>query len=109
MGLQHSVYRGYGFEIPATTDFEALDATLADQLDSERQRRVQHLFLGDFEQLFLLAICEEVEPASFARITPADFLRYERPAWDTVLHVLAVRLGHETHPDPAWLVLHDYS
>lgn len=109
MGLYHSVYRAYGFEIPATSDFEHLDAVLADQPDGERLARVHHQYLGDFEQLFLHTSCEEVTENDFARITPADFQRYELPVWNTVLHRMAVRLGHELHPEPAWLVLHDHS
>ena len=109
MGLYHSVYRGYGFEIPTTTDFEGLDAVLADQPDGERLGRVQHLYLGDFEQLFLLTVCEQIKPADFARVTADDYRRYELPVWNTVLGNVAVRLGHELHPEPAWLLLHDYS
>ncbi|MGW5616221.1 hypothetical protein [Streptomyces sp. NPDC003877] len=109
MGLHHCVYRGYGFEVPATTDFERLDDVLANQPDGDRLGRIRHLFLGDFERLFLLAICDEVEPASFARVTADDYRWYELPVWNTVLHDTAVRLGHEVHPEPSWLVLHDYS
>ena len=39
----------------------------------------------------------------------ADFQRYELPVWTTVLHRMAVRLGRELHPEPAWLILHDRS
>lgn len=106
MGLYHSTYRGYGFEIPPTTDFEHLDEVLADQRDSHR---VQHTYLGDFERLFLLTVCDEVEANASASITAADFQRYEIPTWNTALHNVAVRLGHEQHPEPAWLVLHDHS
>jgi hypothetical protein len=109
MGLYHSTYKAYGFEIPATTDFEQLDQVLADQPDGERLGRVQHTYLGDFERLFLLAVCEEIEANDFARITADDCQRYELPVWNTVLHDTAVRLGHEQHPEPTWLLLHDYS
>lgn len=109
MGLHHTTSVGYGFEIPATTDFETLDAVLADQPDGERLGRVHHAFLGDFEQLFLLTESEEIEANNFSRITPEYFTRYEIPVWNTVLHNMAVRLGHEQHPVPAWLVLHDHS
>lgn len=109
MGLYHTTSVAYGFEIPATTDFEHLDAVLADQPDGERLGRVEHTFLGDFEQLFLVTESREVEANSFARITAEDFARYEIPVWTTVLHNVAVRLGHELHPEPAWLVLHDHS
>ena len=106
MGLYHSAYRAYGFEIPTTTDFEHLDEVLADQPGSHR---VQHTYLGDFERLFILTVLDEVEENTAASITAADFTRYEVPAWNATLHSIAVRLGHETHPEPAWLVLHDYS
>ena len=109
MGLSHSTYRAYGFEIPAATDFELIEQVLADQPDGDRLGRVQRLYLGDFEQLFLLAESEEVEANNFARITPDAFSRYEIPVWNTVLHNTAVRLGHALHPEPAWLVLHDHS
>lgn len=109
MGLYHSVYRGYGFEIPTTTDFEHLDQVITDQPDGERLGRVWHQYLGDFEQLFLLTACEEVKENEFARLTADDFQRPELPVWNTVLHNIAVRLGHELHPEPAWLILHDYS
>ena len=109
MGLSHSTYRAYGFEIPTTTDFEQLDAVLADQPDGERLGRIQHTYLGDYEQLFLLTALDEVEENTFARITAADFERYELPVWNTALHNIAVRLGHPLHPEPTWLVLHDHS
>jgi hypothetical protein len=108
MGLYHSTYVAYGLEIP-DTDFDTLDNTLADQPDGEHLYRVQHLFLGDFKKTFLLTRCEEIEACDFARLTPDAFTRTELPVWNTVLHNMAVRLGHEVHPEPAWLVLHDHS
>lgn len=108
MGLYHSVYRAYGFEIPAV-DIDTLDTALADQPNGERLGRVHHQYLGDFEKTFLLTESTEIEACDFARITAADHTRYEIPVWNTVLHNMAVRLGHELHPDPTWLVIHDYS
>jgi hypothetical protein len=106
MGLQHSTYLAYGIEIPATTDFEHLGSVLAEQPGPDR---VHHLFLGDFERLFLATECKEIEENTFAQITQSAFTRYEIPAWNEALNRMAGRLGHEKHPDPAWLVLHDYS
>lgn len=106
MGLQHSTYLAYGIEIPATTDFERLDTVLGEQPGTGR---VQHTFLGDFERLFLAAELKEIEENAFAAITPAAFTRYEIPAWNEALHAIAVRLGHQKHPEPSWLVLHDHS
>ncbi|MEI5100349.1 hypothetical protein RB200_19700 [Streptomyces sp. PmtG] len=109
MGLQHSVYRGYGFEIPSTTDFEALDEAMAEQPHPEANQRVHHHYLGDFEQLFLLVGVDEVDANTAAAFTAEDFARYEIPSWTTALHRMAVRLGHDKHPLPTWLVLHDHS
>ncbi|MDX3520762.1 hypothetical protein [Streptomyces scabiei] len=109
MGLKNTTSLAYGFEIPATTDFEALDAVLNDQPDSDRLARVQHLYLGDFEHLFLLTACEEIEANTFARLAPDDLDRHMQPIWETALHNMAIRLGHPDHPEPAWLVLHDHS
>jgi hypothetical protein len=109
MGLCHSTYKAYGFEIPATTDFEHLDQIIADQPDNDPLARITHQYLGDFEHLFLLAACEEIEPNTYARLAPDDLHRHMTPIWETALHNMAVRLGHPQHPDPAWLVLHDHS
>lgn len=109
MGLYHSTYKAYGFEIPATTDFDRLDEVLASQPEREQGGRVEHTYLGDFERLFLHTVCDEVKENTAATVTAADFTRYEISAWNAALHANAVRLGHETHPEPTWLVLHDHS
>jgi hypothetical protein len=109
VGLHHSTYKAYGFELPATTDFDALDEAMADQPEQEPGRRVHHQYLGDFERLFLLVNVEEIEENTSSAITAADFTRYEIPAWTAALHQMAARLGHEAHPLPTWLVLHDHS
>ncbi|WP_338683865.1 hypothetical protein QD712_25615 [Streptomyces acidiscabies] len=109
MGLYHTVTVAYGFEIPATTDFERLDEVLADQPNSERPGRVHHTYLGDFERLFLLAESTEVDENAFTAVMPNAYTRYEVPAWNAALHLIAGRLGYEQHPLPAWLVLHDHS
>ena len=109
MGLYHSTRVAYGFEIPSTTDFEALDEILADQPDAELLGRVHHTYLGDFERLFLLANSTEVEENTAVTITGADYQRPELAGWTAALHDIANRLGHPEHPLPAWLVLHDHS
>jgi hypothetical protein len=109
MGLYHSTYVGYGFEIPATVDFDQLDAVITDQPDAELLGRVWHQYVGDFERLFLLTACEEVKENAVVRIESADFTRPETGGWIAALHNIAVRLGHAEHPLPTWLVLHDYS
>ncbi|MFM9656788.1 hypothetical protein [Streptomyces scabiei] len=109
MGLQHSTYIAYGFEIPTTTDFDALDAVLADQPDADRLGRIHHQYLGDFERLFLLAACTEVEENTCVPMTADHCGRPELGGWITALHDIAVRLGHKGHSLPTWLVLHDHS
>jgi len=104
MGLYHSTYRAYGFEIP-DTDFNALETVLEEQPGPDR---VQRLFLGDAEKTLLVTDCELIEECAFLRLTPEDFARYEVPAWNKALHDAAVRLGHEQHPDPSWLLIHNY-
>lgn len=105
MGLYHSTYVAYGVEIPATTDFEQLDQVLAEQ----GRDRVEHTYLGDYQRLFLLTESTEVEENTAVAIASNAYARYEIPAWNKALHAIAVRLGHEQHPLPTWLVLHDHS
>jgi len=109
MSLDHSTYVAYGLEIPSTTDFERLDQILTDQADAERLGRVQHVYLGDYERLFLLTACDEVPENSCVAMTAAHYQRPELAGWIAALHDIAVRLGHPDHPLPTWLVLHDYS
>jgi hypothetical protein len=109
MGLSHSTYVAYGVEIPATTDFERLDEVLATQPEREQGGRVEHTYLGDYERLFLLTESTEVEENTAVAIASNAYARYEIPAWNKALHAIAVRLGHEQHPLPTWLVLHDHS
>lgn len=105
MGLSHSTYVAYGVEIPATTDFDRLDQVLADQ----GRDRVEHLYLGDYQRMFLVTESIEIKENTAAAIGPNAYARYEVPAWNKALHEIAVRLGHEQHPLPTWLVLHDHS
>ncbi len=109
MSLQHSTYLGYGFEIPATTDFDRLDGVLAEQPDADRIGRITHQYLGDFERLFLLAHCDEVEENTSVAITADHWMRHELKWWQPALHDIAARLGHPDHPKPTWHVLHDHS
>lgn len=105
MSLDHSTYLAYGIEIPTTTDFDRLDQVLAEQ----GRDRVEHLYLGDYERLFLYTESTEVKKNTAVVIGPNAYARYEITGWNKALHEIAARLGHEQHPLPTWLVLHDHS
>jgi hypothetical protein len=107
MGYYHSTDLAYGFEIPATTDYDALDEAIADQPIGPDS--VGHITVGDYEKTLLVTRCTEVEENTIVRLT-ADTLAQpaELAAWEEALHDVAVRLGYPDHPAPAWLVVHNY-
>lgn len=107
MGLYHDTHLAYGFEVPATTDIDALDDALADQ--PSHPDSVGHLVVGDYEKTLLITRFTEVEANSVLRLTP-DLLGHtaEMERWDAALHAAAVRIGHPEHPGPAWLIVHNY-
>jgi len=107
MGMYHSTYFAYGFQLP-DTDSEALEAALKDQPDTHR---VGYLHAGGYDRdmTFLVTECESADLGEFAVITPESFQRYEVPAWNKALHEAAVKLGHADHPQPGWLLVPDLS
>lgn len=109
MGLYHTVAVAYGFEIPATTDLDALDRVIGDGPDLVKDS-VGHVSLGDWDRLFLVTRYTRVEENAVVRL---DGDAFPAPAvlaeWEEALHGIAVRLGHTEHEPPAWLVLHDHS
>lgn len=106
MGLYHSVDIVYGFEIPTSTDIDAIDAALSNQ--PTPAGHVSYVVVGDWDRLLLVAHSIDADENTAVPITPDFFTRYEIPAWDKALHDVAVRLGHTDHPAPAWLVIHNY-
>lgn len=107
MGMYHSTYLAYGFQIP-DTDSEALEEALAGQRETHR---IAYLHAGDYDQdkTFLTTECHEVDLGDFKVITPDQFQRYEVPAWNEALHEAAVELGYPEHPEPGWLLVPDLS
>jgi hypothetical protein len=107
MGMYHSSYFAYGFQIPDTQP-EALEAALKDQPGTHH---VGYLHAGDYDcdKTFLTTECHSVDLGAFEVITPESFARYEVPAWNEALHAAAVRLGHPDHPAPGWLLVPDLS
>lgn len=108
MGLYHSVSLSYGFEIPADTDLDQLDAVIGDGPDLVKDN-VGHLIVGDYERLLLVTRHTRVDENDVVCLA-ADSLAHlgELAEWDAALHEVAVRLGHVDHPEPAWLLVHNY-
>jgi len=107
MGMYHSSYLAYGFQIP-DTDPEELEEALKGQRDTHR---VGYLHAGDYDRdkTFLTTECHSVDLGDFKVITADSFQRYEIPAWNAALHEAAVKLGHSEHPEPGWLLVPDLS
>jgi hypothetical protein len=107
MGLYHSVDIAYGIEIPTTTDIDTLDAALSNPPNPTEQ--ISYFIVGDWHRLLLVAHTTDIDENTVTPITPDYFTRYELPAWDKALHDAATRLGCPDHPQPGWVVIHDYS
>jgi hypothetical protein len=107
MGLYHSVGIAYGFEIPTTTDLDQLDKVIGDGPDLVKDS-VGHIVVGDYDRLLLVTRYAPVAENEVVQITAGMASAAELGAWDSALHHTAIRLGHEDHPEPAWLVIHNY-
>lgn len=108
MGLYHSVHVVYGFEIPTDTDLETLDRVIGDGPDLVKDS-VGHIVVGDYDQLLLVTRFTPVKENEVVPVIPDDLASVaELAAWDSELDAVAVRLGHADHPEPRWLVIHNY-
>jgi hypothetical protein len=107
MGLYHSVGIAYGFEIPTSTDLDQLDKVIGDGPDLVKDS-VGHIVVGDYDRLLLVTRYTSVAENEFVQVTAGMASVAEVAAWDSALDDVAVRLGHEDHPEPAWLVIHNY-
>lgn len=108
MGLYHSVSLTYGFEIPTTTDLDALDKVIGDGPDLVKDS-VGHHVVGDYDRLLLVTRFTPVDENEVVCLTGDEHAQSaELAAWDRALHDVAVRLGYTDHPQPAWLVVHNY-
>lgn len=107
MGLYHSVDVVYGFEIPTTTDIDAIEEALKDQPSAPDN--VSYIIVGDYDRLLLATRSNDVEENAVVRLTTDSLAQpAELAAWEKALHGVAVRLGHTDHPAPTWLVVHNY-
>ncbi|MEU1273049.1 hypothetical protein [Streptomyces sp. NPDC005799] len=108
MGLYHSVSLTYGFEVPKDTDLDTLDKVIGDGPDLVKDS-VGHHIVGDWDRLLLVTRFTRVDENEVVPVVPAELASIaELAAWDSALHDVAVRLGHEDHPEPQWLVVHNY-
>ena len=108
MGLYHSVSLAYGFEIPTTTDLDEIDRALGDERNDDPDA-VGYTIVGDREKAILCTRFKQVAENQVVRLTTDTLASVaELAAWDSALDYVAVRLGHTDHPEPAWLVIHNY-
>jgi hypothetical protein len=107
MGFYHSVALAYGFEIPADTDLDQLDQVIGDGPDLLKDS-VGHIVIGDRDQLLLVTRYTPTEENTVVRVTADMASVAERAAWDAARHDTAARLGLTDHPEPAWLLIHNY-
>jgi hypothetical protein len=107
MGMYHSTYFAYGFQIPAT-DSEALEEALKNQPDGTH---VGYLHAGDYDRdmTFLTTKCVEVNLGDHRKVKPESFTAPEIEAWNTALREAAARLGVHDGIEPGWLVVPDLS
>ncbi|WP_329215112.1 hypothetical protein OG352_06050 [Streptomyces sp. NBC_01485] len=108
MGLYHSVSLAYGFEIPADTDLDTLDQVIGDGPDLLKDS-VGHHVVGDYDRLLLVTRFTPVKENQVVPVIPDELASVaELAAWDSALDYTAVRLGYADHPEPRWLVIHNY-
>ncbi|BCM70912.1 hypothetical protein EASAB2608_06246 [Streptomyces sp. EAS-AB2608] len=108
MGLYHSVSLAYGFEIPADTDLDLLDQVIGDGPDLVKDS-VGHMVIGDCDQLLLVTRFTPVKENEVVPFIPDELASVAELAdWDSALDSAAIRLGYADHPEPRWLVVHNY-
>lgn len=107
MGMYHSAYFAYGFQIPAT-DGDVLEEALKDQPEGPR---VGYLHAGNYDRdtTFLVTECTEVNLGDHRKVKPESFEAPEIEAWNTALTAAAARLGVHAGFEPGWFVVPDMS
>lgn len=103
MGMYHSTYFAYGFQIP-DTDSDLLEEALAGS-------PVGYLHAGDYDRdrTFLTTHCTEVDLGDHRKVKPEAFAKPEIEAWNAALTEAAARLGVLTGFEPGWFVVPDLS
>lgn len=107
MGLYHSVGVAYGFEIPSSTDIDDVDRACFGQPESPDS--VGYIVVGDCDRLLLVTRHRAVKENEVVQLDAGQLATVdEMTAWNEALHAVAVRLGQAAHPDPGWLLIHNY-
>lgn len=107
MGMFHSAYFAYGFQIPDTNS-DVLEEALKDQPEGAR---VGYLHAGDYDRdmTFLVTECTEVDLGDHRKVKPESFQTPEIEAWNAALIEAAARLGVTSGFEPGWFVVPDLS
>lgn len=108
MGLYHTTALAYGFEIPTTTDLNEIDRALGEERNDDPDA-VGYTVVGDCDRAVLCTRFTRVGENQIVPVIPETLASAaELAAWDSALHYTAERLGHPDHPEPRWLVIHNY-
>jgi len=111
MGMYHSTYFAYGFQIPDTHPGDL------DDLDTQLQRHneqhgvdVGYLTAGHYDRdmTFLVTHSTSVDLGKFEVVTPHSYLPEQYEAWNKTLLAAASALGIPPR-EPGWLVVPDLS
>ncbi|WP_406735376.1 hypothetical protein OG508_28185 [Streptomyces sp. NBC_01108] len=111
MGMYHSTYFAYGFQIPDVhpNDSKDLDTQLR-RHNAQYATDVGYLTAGDYDRdmTFLTTQCTEIGLGKFEIVTPQTFNSDQYEAWNTALKLAAKSLGIVPR-EPGWIVVPDLS
>jgi hypothetical protein len=104
MGMYHSAFLAYGFQIP-DTDEEEMDRKIPSGTD------VGHLRAGayDREMTFLVTACDDADLGKAETVTPQDTTPEQYETWNADLKAAAAALSISDTPVPSWLLIPDMS
>ncbi|MFG3173692.1 hypothetical protein ACGFZC_01310 [[Kitasatospora] papulosa] len=111
MGMYHSTYFAYGFQIPDVdpNDSEDLDTQLR-AYNAQHVTNVGYLTAGDYDRdmTFLTTHCTEISLGKFETVTPQTFNDDQYEQWNRDLKAVAASLGVVPR-EPGWIVVPDLS
>jgi hypothetical protein len=111
MGMYHSTYFAYGFQIPDVSPCASED--LDTQLHRHNEQHggdVGTLQAGDYDQdmTFLVTYCTEARLGSYENVTPQTWSPEQYETWNEALRAAAQSLGVVPR-EPGWIVVPDLS
>ncbi|TXS23115.1 hypothetical protein EAO70_04920 [Streptomyces sp. adm13(2018)] len=101
MGISHSTYLAYGFQIPDT------DPDVLEETDLGTDVGFLHAGGWDTDMTFLVTACKRINLGNHRNVPQADATQTE--AWDAALTEAAARVGVLTGFTPGWFVVPDVS